>query len=57
MMDLAERAVVVEACEGGDVFARDAGRILRKDERICVGWVGYHQHLAALGHSIEESAV
>ena len=45
--DLAERAIMVEAGEGCDILARDAGRILCQDERVCVGWVGHHQHLAA----------
>ena len=42
---LAERAVVVEAGETGDVLCGNGRCILLEDERIGVGWVSHHQHL------------
>jgi hypothetical protein len=42
---LAQRAVVVQACEAGDIFPGDGRRVLRKDERVGVGRVGHDHHL------------
>jgi hypothetical protein len=42
---LAQHSIVVEPGKGGDVLTRDARCVLGQNERIGVGWVGYHDHL------------
>ena len=43
--NLAQGAVVVQASQAGDVFRRDGGCVLLQDQRVCVCWIGHHQHL------------
>ena len=43
--DLAERAVVVQAGEAGDVLLGDLGSVVGQDERVGVGGVGHDDNL------------
>lgn len=54
---LAERAIVVEAREAGDVLWGDGWCILLEDQRIGVGWVSHHQHLHSLPSLTQHGAV
>jgi hypothetical protein len=56
--DAGHGAVLVEAHHGGEVLALHVGRVVHGDERVGVGRVAHHQHLAvAVGHGVERLAL
>mmetsp|Transcript_2223 Transcript_2223/g.5241 ORF Transcript_2223/g.5241 Transcript_2223/m.5241 type:complete len:402 (+) Transcript_2223:238-1443(+) len=53
---LPQRAIVVQTREAGDVLSGNLGRVVAEDERVGVGGVGHHHHLAPWGGMLLQGA-